>query len=138
MILGTQQIRMVKIKGKEESQYYATTNSGISAIFHMIYPHMCMTKDAVNLLQRRVEAMAGGFISGPIMSKITDYRKLLQKGKSAKIMVGFHEVCRKSAMRIQSRLPAAYPITSKFIEPEDPKYTNDAIGQMDLLLGKLS
>ena len=77
-ILGTQQIRMNKIKEKEESQYYATMNSGISAIFHMIYPHMCMTKDAVNLLQRRVEAMAGGFISGPIMSKIIDYRKLLQ------------------------------------------------------------
>ena len=73
LILGTQQIRMVKIKGKEESQYYATPNSGISAaIFHMIYPHMCMTKDAVNLLQRRIEAMAGGFISGPIMTKIND------------------------------------------------------------------
>jgi hypothetical protein len=80
LILGTQQIRMVKIKGKEESQYYATPNSGISAIFHLIYPHMCMTKDAVNLLQRRIEAMAGGFISGPIMTKISDYRKLLQKG----------------------------------------------------------
>ena len=72
------------------------------------------------------------------MTKITDYRKLLQKGKSAKVTVGFHEVCQKSAMRIQSHLPAAYPITSKFIEPEDPKYTNDALGQMDLLLGKLS
>ena len=74
LILGTQQIRMVKIKGKEESQYYATPNSGISAISHMIYPHMYMTKDAVNLLQRRIEAMAGGFISGPIMTKIGDYR----------------------------------------------------------------
>ena len=71
---------MVKIKGKEESQYYATKNNGISAIFHIIYPHMCMTKDAVNLLQRRIEAMTGGLISGPIMTKIADYRKLLQKG----------------------------------------------------------
>jgi hypothetical protein len=82
--------------------------------------------------------MAGGFISGPIMTKIHDYRKLLQKGKSAKVKVGYHEVVRKSAMRIQSRIPAAYSITSKFIEPEDPKHTNDAIGMMDLLMGKLS
>ena len=103
-ILGTQQIRMIKIKGKEESQYYATANSGIGSIFHMIYPHMCMTKDAVNLIHRRVEAMAGGFISGPIMSKITDYRKLLQKGKSAKIRVSFHEVCRK----VRCEYKAAY------------------------------
>jgi hypothetical protein len=129
---------MVKVKGQEESQYYATANSGISAIFHMIYPHMCMTKDAVNLLQRKIEAMAGGFISGPIMTKIHDYRKLLQKGKSAKVKVGFHEVVRKSAMRIQSRIHAAYAITSKFIEPENPEHTNDAIGMMDLLMGKLS
>jgi hypothetical protein len=70
---------MVKIKGKEASQYYATTNSGIGTIFHMIYPHMCMTKDAVSLLQRRVEATVDGSISGPIMSKITDYRKLLPR-----------------------------------------------------------
>jgi hypothetical protein len=41
-------------------------------------------------------------------------------------------------MRIQSRIPVAYSITSKFIESEDPKYTNDAIGMMDLFLGKIS
>ena len=41
-------------------------------------------------------------------------------------------------MRLQSRIPAAYSITSKFIEPEDPKHTHDAIGMMDLLMGKLS
>jgi hypothetical protein len=82
--------------------------------------------------------MAGGFISGPIMTKIHDYRKLLQKGKSAKVKVVYHEVVRKSATRIQSRIPAAYSIISKFIEPEDPKHTNDAIGMMDLLMGKLS
>ena len=63
LVLSTQQVRMIKIKGKDEIQYYATQHSGIGAIFHMIHPHMCMTKDAVNLLQRRIEAMAGGFIS---------------------------------------------------------------------------
>jgi hypothetical protein len=41
-------------------------------------------------------------------------------------------------MRLQSRIPAAYFITSKFIEPEDPKHTHDATGMMDLLMGKLS
>ena len=97
LVMRTQQIRMVKVKGMEESQYYATPNSGLSAIFHIIYPHMCMTKDALNLLQRKIEAMAGGFISGPILTKISDYRKLLQKGKAAKITVKFHEVVRKSA-----------------------------------------
>ena len=63
LILSTQQVRMIKMKGKEEVHYYATQHSGTGAIFHMIHPHMCMTKDAVNLLQRRIEAMAGGFIS---------------------------------------------------------------------------
>jgi hypothetical protein len=117
LVMGTQKIRMVKVKGMEESQYYATRNSGFSAIYHMIYLHRCMAKDAVNLLQRRIEAMAGDFISGPILTKIGDYRKLLQTGKAAKVTVGYHEVVRKSAMRLQSRTPAAYSITSKFIEP---------------------
>jgi hypothetical protein len=138
LIVETQQIRMVKIKGMEESQYYATPNSGLSAIFHIIYPHMRMTKDALNLLQRKIEAMARGFISGPILMRISDYMKLQQKEKAAKIAVSYHEVVRKSAMRIQSRLPVAYSVTSKFIESEDPKYTNDAIGMMDLFLGKIS
>jgi hypothetical protein len=46
----------------------------------------------VNLLQRRIEAMAGGFISGSILTKIADYQKSLKNGKAAKIAVGFHEV----------------------------------------------
>jgi hypothetical protein len=68
----------------EESQYYATPNSGLSAIFHIIYPHICMTKDALNLLQRKIEAMAGGFISGPILTKISDYRKFCRKERQLK------------------------------------------------------
>ena len=104
----------------------------------MIHPHICMTKDAVNLPQRRIEAMAGGFISGPIVTKIKDYRKLLHKGKTAKVKVGYHEVVRKSAIRLQSGVPAAYSVTSKFIEHENPIHTNDAIGIMDLLTGNMS
>ena len=107
---------------------------------------MFMTKDALDMLQREIEAMAKGFISGPILlrysgpilMRISDYRKLLQKGKAAKIAVNYHEVVRKSAISIQNRLPATYSVTSRFIESEDPKYTNDAIGMMDLFLGEIS
>jgi hypothetical protein len=52
--------------------------------------------------------------------------------------VNYHEVVRKSAIRIQSRLPATYSVTSRFIESEDPKYTNDAISMMDLFLVEIS
>ena len=138
LVLSTQQVRMIKIKGKEEIQYYATQNSGIGAIFHMIHPHMCMTKDDVNMLQRKIESMSGGFVSGPIMVKVDEYRKILQKGKAAKIKVGYHELVRKCAMRIQNRVPAAYSITSRFIAQELPTLTYDSIGNMDLFLGQIS
>ena len=137
LVLSTQQVRMIKIKGQDEIQYYATQQSGIGAIFQMIYPHMCMTKDAVNLLQRQIESMAGGFISGPILTKIDAYRKILQRGKTAKIKVGYHELVRRCAMRIQNRLQAAYSITSKYIESEEPIHTYDAIGIMDVMMGQL-
>ena len=106
----------------------------------MIHPHMCMTKDAVNLLQRRIEAMAGGFISGPIVVKIDDYMytKILQKGKAATVKVGYHKLVRKCAMRIQNRVPAAYSIASKYIEQELPIHTYDAIGIMDVFMGQIS
>jgi hypothetical protein len=53
---------------------------------------MFMTKDALDMLQREIEAMAEGFISGPILMSISgpilmrirDYMKLLQKGNAAK------------------------------------------------------
>jgi hypothetical protein len=116
LVMGTQHVRMIKMKGKVESHYYATPNSGLDAIFHMIYLHMCMTEDAVNLLHRRIEAMAGGFISGPIVPKINDCRKRLQKRKTAKVECSYHELVRKCAMRLQSRCTTAYSITSKYIE----------------------
>ena len=58
--------------------------------------------DTVNLLQRRIEAIAVGVIPISVLTKIADYRTLLQKGKTAKIVAGSHEVVSNTDENIAS------------------------------------
>ena len=51
---------------------------------------MCMTKDAVNLLQRRIETMAGGFISGRSIPPNTKTESIQGRGCPCKL--GEHDV----------------------------------------------
>ena len=69
--------------------------------------------DTVNLLQHRIETMAGGFIptsyqecsllkQTSVLTPIAHYRALLQKGKTAKITAGSHEIIPKTGGNITS------------------------------------
>ena len=69
--------------------------------------------DTVNLLQHRIETMAGGFIptsyqecsllkQTSVLTPTAHYRALLQKGKTAKITVGSHGIIPNTGGNVKS------------------------------------
>jgi hypothetical protein len=107
--------------------------------------------DTVNLLQHRIEAMAGGFIPTSVLTpnadlsyqecsllkqtllmKITNYRALLQKGRTVKITVGSHEIIPNTGGNITS------VCNTRMVLSMQPSYDRSRrpAGMNDIMLGR--